>query len=144
MENQAKSPEELTREAQDAAFAKQEAKAQKDAEKAAAKQVKDAEKAAEKEAKAAKMAAEKAARPAKQEQNGVTRPQSGSTARVWAIADEISAKKQAPATRKEVSEQGLAENLIVGTINTQFGKWRKFFGLGAEPKEVKAAAVTAE
>lgn len=126
-----------------AAEAKAAAKAQKDAEKAEAKRVKDEAKAAEKTAKAEAKAAA-AVRPAKVEQNGVTRPQSGSTAKVWEIADQISAKKQAPALRKEVMEAGLAADLVAGTINTQFGKWRKFFGLAAEPKEVKAPAAAAE
>lgn len=108
------------------------------AEQIAAAEAKAAAKAQKEAAKAAKV------KPAKVEQNGVTRPQSGSTARVWAIADEISASKKAPALRKEVTEVALAEGLVVGTINTQFGKWRKFFGLAAEPKEVAAPAAAAE
>ncbi len=62
-------------------------------------------------------------------QNGVTRPSSGLTKKVWDIADELSGIKKAPATRAEVTEKGLAEGLVVGTIHTQYGKWRKFHGL---------------
>lgn len=62
--------------------------------------------------------------------NGVTRPKDGTTTgRVWAIADEISAKQQRPATRKEVIDQVHAEAINTSTGATQYGKWRKFFGL---------------
>lgn len=116
-------------------------KAAKDAEKAATKKAADDKKAADKQAaadaKAAKAAAPKVA---KIEQNGVVRPGTGSTAKVWSIADQISAETKAPATRKAVSEAGLAAGLVIGTINTQYGKWRKFNGL---QKEVKVAAPVA-
>ena len=69
------------------------------------------------------------------EANGVVRPKDGtSTGRVWAIADEISAAKGAPAPRKEVMDQCAAEKINVSTAATQYGKWRKFHGLEREVK----------
>lgn len=73
----------------------------------------------------------------KDERNGVTRPAGGVTRRVWEIADEISAKKGEPAERKEVTEIAEAENVNTGTIHTQFGRWRKYYGL-VTPKEERA------
>jgi hypothetical protein len=71
-------------------------------------------------------AAAAAAAPAKEpvvkvQQNGVTRPKDGSTTgRVWAIADEISSKSQAPATRKQVIDQVHAEGINTSTGATQY------------------------
>lgn len=71
-----------------------------------------------------------AQKPAKIEANGVTRPKvGGMTARIWAIADEISAKNQRPALRKEVLDQAKAENLNLGMGATQYSRWCKFHGL---------------
>ncbi len=71
--------------------------------------------------------------------NGVTRPKDGTkTGRVWAIADDLSTKA-GPASRKDVLQAGEAERLNPATIATQYGRWRKFYGLG---KAVKAAAAT--
>lgn len=108
------------------AAAKKAEKEQADAAKAAAKAEKDKAKA---DAKAAKDA-EKAARQSVKK-NGVTRPNRGVTLRVWEIADEISKETKAPATRKAVTEKGVAEGLETGTIHTQYGRWRKFNGLSA-------------
>lgn len=88
----------------------------------------------------------------KVQQNGVTRPKEGTTTgRVWAIADEISAKKGEPADRKTVIEQAVAEGINASTGATQYGKWRKFHGLvgeaspgrAAKPAEAPAAAPAA-
>lgn len=75
--------------------------------------------------------------------NGVTRPGGGMTGRVWDIADAISAKEGKPAIRKQVMEQGKAEGINAATIATQYGKWRRFYGLKAEPKAPKAAPAAA-
>ena len=78
----------------------------------------------------------------KVEANGVVRPKDGtSTGRVWAIADQISAAKGAPAPRKEVMDQCASENINVSTAATQYGKWRKFHGL---EREVKPAVPATE
>lgn len=72
----------------------------------------------------------------KDTQNGVTRPNPGTkTNRVWEIADAMSAEIGAPAPRKKVLEAAMAEGLNVATAATQYGRWRKYHGLGAEPKE---------
>lgn len=77
---------------------------------------------------------------AKDIQNGVTRPKPGTTTgRVWQIADEQSAKLGAPAPRKDVLAVATAEDINVATAATQYGKWRKYHGLAAEPKAPKAA-----
>lgn len=74
----------------------------------------------------------------KDEQNGVTRPSTGATRRVWEIADEISAKQKRPAERAEVTEVAEKEGLVKGTIHTQFGRWRKYYGL-VTPADERAA-----
>lgn len=83
------------------------------------------------------------AKAAKVEQNGVTRPSSGATLKVWEIADRLSAAKKAPAERKEVTEAGIAEGLVVGTIHTQYGRWRKFHGLAKVVEKSAAPAADA-
>lgn len=83
---------------------------------------------------------EKTAAVVKVQQNGVTRPKDGTTTgRVWAIADEISAKKGEPADRKTVIEQVVAEGLNASTGATQYGKWRKFHGLVGEASPGRAS-----
>lgn len=82
---------------------------------------------------------------AKIAQNGVTRPKDGTTTgRVWAIADEISKKNSAPADRKTVIEQVVAEGINASTGATQYGKWRKFHGLVGESAPGRAAKPAAE
>lgn len=88
-------------------------------------------------------AAPKAEKPAKVEQNGVTRPSSGATLKVWELADNLSAAAGKPAERKEVTEAGLAAGLVVGTIHTQYGRWRKFHGLSVVREKSAAAAAPA-
>ncbi|WP_217468729.1 hypothetical protein, partial [Staphylococcus aureus] len=86
---------------------------------------------------------EKAPKPAKDEQNGVSRPSSGATRRVWEIADEISGKTGEPATRAAVTEVAEKEGLVLGTIHTQYGRWRKYNGL-VTPKDERQAASAAK
>lgn len=135
MSDTEKSAEQIAAEKAAAKQAEKDAKAKAKADEKAAKEAAKAEAKAKKQAEAE---AKKAAKPAAVVQNDVTRPSSGATAKVWELADKVSAANKKPATRKEVMEAGLAEGLVAGTINTQFGKWRKFHGLAAEPKEVKA------
>lgn len=78
----------------------------------------------------------------KDERNGIVRPAGGVTRRVWEIADELSSKNQKPAERKEVTEVAEKEGINVGTIHTQFGRWRKYYGL-VTPKEERAAQMAA-
>lgn len=64
-------------------------------------------------------------------QNGVTRPKPGTmTGRVWEIADTLSEAGGEPCKRSDVMKTGEAEGLNSSTIATQFGRWRKFHGLG--------------
>ena len=75
-------------------------------------------------------------------QNGVIRPKAGTkTARVWEIADELSAAKGGPAKRADVITKGQGEELNIATAATQYGRWRKFHGLKGsdEPTEAVAA-----
>jgi len=81
----------------------------------------------------AKTEAVKAEKEPKIEQNGVTRPKAGTkTARVWEITDTLSAQGGAPAARKDVLEAAGKEGINQATAATQYGRWRKFFGLGKE------------
>lgn len=64
-------------------------------------------------------------------QNGVTRPKPGTaTGTVWEICDELSAVAGKPAARGDVMQAGKDRGLNPATIATQFGRWRKFHGLG--------------
>lgn len=77
-------------------------------------------------------------------QNGISRPKSGTkTGRVWEIADELSAATNAPATRKDVLVKTTAESINSATAATQYGRWRKYHGLGAEPKDEPATTAAA-
>jgi hypothetical protein len=72
-------------------------------------------------------------------QNGVTRPGAGTTtARIWEIADMVSAQSGAPAKRGEVLKIAEAEGLNLTTAATQFGHWCKYNGVVPAPKEAKA------
>lgn len=97
-------------------------------------------------------AATKPAKPAKVEQNGITRPKAGTqTARIWEIADALSAASGKPAPRADVLKSAVTEGLNEATAATQYGRWCKFYGVKAEPKpkvekvkkEKKAKAETA-
>lgn len=100
---------------------------------------------AEAKAKAAKTDT-KAAKPAKEgrikiEQNGINRPSPDTTTgKVWEIADKISTKLKAPAPRGDVLKEAEALGINAATASTQYGKWRKFNGLKAEPKAPKEKA----
>lgn len=116
------------------------AKAQEKADKAAARAKVAQEK---KEAKAKAEADKKQERlDSKQEKNGVVRPLTGATLKIWEIADAISAATKAPAERAAVMEQGKAAGLQEGTINTQYGRWRKYHGL-VTAREAKPAVPAA-
>lgn len=81
------------------------------------------------------------AKPAKITQHDVTRPANGTkTARVWEIADDLSAKSGAPADRKPVLDAATSEGINVATAATQYGKWRVFNGLGKAPKAATPVA----
>lgn len=91
----------------------------------------------------------KAEKPAKEEkpkverivQNDVTRPKDGTdTGKVWAIADKLSnpAKGQY-ATRAEVMEVAVAEQLNEATVATQYQRWRVFNGVPKAAAPVKEA-----
>jgi hypothetical protein len=150
--SEVKTPEQLAAEASAKKLAAEAAKAEKAAAKAAEKAAKDAEKAAakaaksaEKEAAAQAKAAEKAAKeaeklakqaekaakkPAQPEQNGVRRPrEGGACAKVWAIADAVSAELASPAPIANVLERAKIENLDETTTRVQYARWKKFFGL---------------
>jgi hypothetical protein len=79
---------------------------------------------------------------AKDERNGIVRPKPGTkTGRVWVLADELSKEAGAPAQRKDVIGCTTAEEINIATASTQYGRWRKYYGLGAEKDpetEVKA------
>lgn len=148
-------PEELAAEEQRKAQEADDAKAKKEQEAADKKAAKAAEATAKKEQKAAETAQKKAAKAqadaakkaereaSKLQQNGIARPLTGMTKQVWDIADAISQTSKKPAERKDVIEQGKAAGLQEGTINTQYGRWRRFHGLTVA-REAKPAAPTPE
>ncbi len=74
-----------------------------------------------------------AAKPARDKANGVSRPSAGTaTGNVWAIADKISTEKGRPALRAEVTAAGAEAGINSSTVTTQFGQWRRFYGLKKE------------
>lgn len=72
------------------------------------------------------------------EQNGVTQPREGSkTRRVWDIATEIGEEAGRAPTAAEVLERAEAEGLNKATVQTQYNRFRRFYGLppqGRKPK----------
>jgi hypothetical protein len=113
-------------------------KATKDAEKAAAKAKKDAEKPAKVEPKA------------KDVKNGVNRPATGVTKLVWDTADALSMVPDAEGNKAPTERAPLVEALKgkveVGTIHTQYGRWRKYYGLTEtkEQRQTRLAAARAD
>lgn len=115
------------------------AKQTKAAAKVAAAAAKAAAKVAANAAKAA--AAEANAKPASIQQNGVTQPSAGTaSAAIWGFADTQSAAAGAPAKRGEVLAACKAVGINEATAATQFGRWCKFNGVSATPREPAAAA----
>lgn len=119
-------------------------KAVKAAQKKAEAEAKKAEKAKADAEKKAKAEAEKAAREqaklSKDTKNGITRPSRGVTLTVWQTADELSKQAGKPTDRASVVK-ALEGKVEVGTVHTQFGRWRKYYGL-TETKEERQARLT--
>lgn len=114
---------------------REEAKAKKAAEREEAK----AKKAAEREAAKAAKAAEKEANKMPS-QNGVTRPKpTTACGRIWAVCDDLSAKRKAPTPIEGVKEVCLAEGINIATIKTQYARWRKFHGVNGRIVDAKEA-----
>lgn len=82
---------------------------------------------------------------AQPKQNGVTRPRSGTaTGRVWEIFDALSKSTGKPAARGDVMKQGVdIEKLNPATVATQYGRARKFYGLGRYTAENGGTAAPA-
>jgi membrane protein involved in colicin uptake len=151
MTEDTKTPEQLAAEAKAAAEAKKasdkeaaakvkaEKKAAADAEKAEKAKAKEAEKAdakakkeAEAKAKADAKAAQEAAKQTQKmpEQNGVRRPRpGGSCAKVWDMADTLSAQLGQPVPIANLSKDASAAGINDSTIRTQYALWRKFHGV---------------
>lgn len=69
----------------------------------------------------------------KDEKNGIVRPKAGTkTGRVWEIADKLSADSGEPVARKAVLDAAMAEGINAATAATQYGRWRRYYGLGKE------------
>lgn len=85
---------------------------------------------------------EAAPKPPKDMRNGITRPGAeGKCGKVWAIADAVSDKAGRPATRLEVVAACTQAGLEAATASTQFGRWRTYWGLPAEPRKPTTIAV---
>ena len=129
-------------------------KAAKVAEREAAKVAKVAKAAERAAAKLAKAAAKEAAKVAavaavaRLSQNGITMPKEGTICgAVWAHLDNISREKQAPATIAEGVDAATTHGIDLGTMRTQYGRWRKFYGIapqGRAPKEAEPVADVAD
>ncbi len=80
-------------------------------------------------------------KPPKDTKNDVTRPKAGTaTGRVWAISDDQSAKAGEPAKRKDVIAAFVGEGGNPSTAATQYGRWRRYNGLGRDAKAATAEA----
>lgn len=76
--------------------------------------------------------------------NGITEPRPGSkTRRVWDIANEVGAATGAPPQLAAVKERAQAEGLNDATIQTQYNRFRKFYGLPPQGRPAKPAAEAA-
>ncbi len=81
------------------------------------------------------------AKPPKDTKNDVTRPKAGTaTGRVWEISDDQSSKAGEPAKRKDVIAAFVTEGGNPSTAATQYGRWRKYNGLGRDSKAAAAPA----
>lgn len=91
------------------------------------------------------VAAAAEARAEKDTKNGVTRPAANTkTGLVWVIADRLSAAAGAPAERKAVMDQCKEEGVNEATAATQYGRWRKYYGLtGTKAPKADAPAAPA-
>lgn len=122
-------------------------KAQAEADKAAKKKANDdakvekarLKKEAEDKKEADKLAkANAAAVPvAKDAKNGIARPKAGVTKLVWDTADNLSKESKAPVERA-VLTAALNGEVQTGTIHTQYGRWRKYYGLSETRDERRA------
>ncbi len=72
-----------------------------------------------------------------EERNGIRRPAGGATGRVWDTADHLSKKHGRPVTRKELMEA--LSDMSTGTVATQYGRWRTFYGIKAMSTEERTA-----
>lgn len=78
-------------------------------------------------------------------QNGIVQPGAGSTTgRIWDISNDLSAAAGAPAKRADVLKACQEEGINASTAATQYGRWRKFHGLGKEVKEAAPESAPAE
>lgn len=110
----------------------------------------EAKKALDKFGKDAGKAA-KPAKPVKEKvervvQNGVKHPIAGSKCGdAWALFDEVSKTKQAPATVAEAMPLAEQRGLNPGNVRAEYGLWRKFHGVPVQPraKTEKAPAAPA-
>lgn len=95
--------------------------------------------------------AAKAEKPPKVERavlNGITVPKEGTTTgRIWDIANEVSKAQKRPATRAEVMEKAVAEEINEATVATQYQRWRTAYEVPravAEPKAPPAPKAPAK
>ena len=153
---QAKAEAKAKKEAEKAA--KDAEKAQKAAEKAAAKEQAKAEREAAKAAKAEEVAkAKEAAKAAKEANrmpisNGIRRPKPETLCgQAWAIFDEVSAAKGSPSAIGECLPIAQERGLNPTNVRVEYARWRKFFGVtgrienpAAAEKKAAAEAAKAE
>lgn len=84
-------------------------------------------------------AAPKAPKIELRESNGITEPREGSkTRRVWDIANEIGAATGVPPTLADVMAKARDEGLNDATVQTQYNRFRKFYGLPPQGRAKKA------
>jgi hypothetical protein len=127
------------------------AKAVREAQKAAAREAREAARAAKAAEREAAKASKAAARVNRVKQNGVTQPLPDSICgRAWAIFNAVSAAMKEPAPISACWEMAEAEGINPATLKTQYGLWRKFYGIRtirvaaspvetAQPEEAVAA-----
>ena len=74
-------------------------------------------------------------------QNGIARPHAHTKCgAIWAVADEISAKHQRPATKQEVLDECAANGYNLGNSKDEFSRWKRFNGLTRKVAETPPAA----
>jgi len=96
----------------------------------------ESDKAAKAAGKPVKVKKAPVERPPKDEANGVTRPGTGVTKEVWDTADMLSKRLGTFVDRATLTEV-LNGKVEIGTIHTQYGRWRKYYGL-TETREQRA------
>lgn len=76
----------------------------------------------------------------RQRANGIVKPIQGRTLRVWEIADKMTADLGEPVSRDDLIDAAREEGIALGTVLTQFPRWKRFSGYTRKTNRSRAEA----